>query len=109
MRNSTSFHTRERNLRSSIETDVRTYIILSQKIRKPNYLLVFGSNKAKGLKQDSQIWYKFAPKYLIHELHAILLTILFFVGGLTAVIWTDFVQTILMILGAFVLMVIGKN
>jgi Na+/proline symporter len=25
-------------------------------------------------------------------------------GGLTAVIWTDFVQTILMIVGAFILM-----
>lgn len=35
--------------------------------------------------------------------------ILCFVGGLTAVIWTDFVQTILMILGALVLMVIGEN
>ena len=29
-------------------------------------------------------------------------------GGLTAVIWTDFVQTILMIVGAFILMAICK-
>ncbi|KAK3785327.1 hypothetical protein RRG08_045555 [Elysia crispata] len=28
-------------------------------------------------------------------------------GGLTAVIWTDFIQTVIMILGAFVLMVMG--
>ncbi|CAH1787280.1 unnamed protein product [Owenia fusiformis] len=28
-------------------------------------------------------------------------------GGLTAVIWTDFIQTIIMIIGAFVLMIIG--
>ena len=30
-------------------------------------------------------------------------------GGLTAVIWTDFVQTVLMIVGAFVLCVKGKT
>ena len=29
-------------------------------------------------------------------------------GGLTAVIWTDFVQTVLMIIGAFILMAICK-
>jgi Na+/proline symporter len=29
-------------------------------------------------------------------------------GGLTAVIWTDFVQTVLMIIGAFVLCIKGK-
>ena len=29
-------------------------------------------------------------------------------GGLTAVIWTDFVQTILMIIGAFILCAKGK-
>ena len=28
-------------------------------------------------------------------------------GGLTAVIWTDFIQTIIMIIGAFILMIIG--
>ncbi|RUS87835.1 hypothetical protein EGW08_004434 [Elysia chlorotica] len=28
-------------------------------------------------------------------------------GGLTAVIWTDFIQTVIMILGAFVLMIMG--
>ncbi|XP_074640673.1 sodium/glucose cotransporter 4-like isoform X2 [Tubulanus polymorphus] len=28
-------------------------------------------------------------------------------GGLTAVIWTDFIQTIIMIIGAFVLMILG--
>ena len=71
-------------------------------IGKQNNFEVFGSKIAKKK-------YKFAPKNVIHEFHAILLTILCFVGGLTAVIWTDFVQTILMILGAFVLMVIGKN
>ena len=30
-------------------------------------------------------------------------------GGLTAVIWTDFVQTVLMILGSVVLSVIGTT
>ncbi|XP_063869321.1 sodium/mannose cotransporter SLC5A10-like isoform X2 [Scylla paramamosain] len=30
-------------------------------------------------------------------------------GGLTAVVWTDFVQTILMIVGAFILMVLSFN
>lgn len=30
-------------------------------------------------------------------------------GGLTAVIWTDFVQTILMIIGALILCGIGKK
>ena len=29
-------------------------------------------------------------------------------GGLTAVIWTDFVQTIIMLIGAFILMGMGK-
>ena len=28
-------------------------------------------------------------------------------GGLTAVIWTDFIQTIIMLIGAFYLMIIG--
>jgi Na+/proline symporter len=31
--------------------------------------------------------------------------IVFLGGGLSAVIWTDFVQTILMVIGAFILMV----
>ena len=30
-------------------------------------------------------------------------------GGLSAVIWTDFVQTILMVIGAFILMVFAMN
>ena len=30
-------------------------------------------------------------------------------GGLTAVIWTDFVQTIIMLIGAFILMGMGNN
>ena len=30
-------------------------------------------------------------------------------GGLSAVIWTDFVQTILMVIGAIILMVMGKD
>ena len=30
-------------------------------------------------------------------------------GGLSAVIWTDFVQTVLMIIGAFILTGIGEN
>ena len=30
-------------------------------------------------------------------------------GGLTAVIWTDFGQTIIMLAGGFVLMVLGKE
>ena len=29
-------------------------------------------------------------------------------GGLTAVVWTDFVQTALMVAGAFVFMVLGE-
>lgn len=29
-------------------------------------------------------------------------------GGLTAVIWTDFIQTIIMVVGAFILMVMSK-
>ena len=29
-------------------------------------------------------------------------------GGLSAVIWTDFVQTVLMIIGAFILTAIGE-
>ena len=29
-------------------------------------------------------------------------------GGLTAVIWTDFVQTIIMLIGALYLMVVGE-
>jgi Na+/proline symporter len=32
--------------------------------------------------------------------------ILFFLGGLSAVIWTDFIQTIIMIISAFILMII---
>ena len=31
-----------------------------------------------------------------------------FVGGLTAVIWTDFIQTIIMLVGAFYLMIKSK-
>lgn len=31
-----------------------------------------------------------------------------FAGGLTAVIWTDFIQTIIMVCGAIALMVLGK-
>ena len=31
-----------------------------------------------------------------------------FPGGLTAVIWTDFIQTIIMMVGATALMIIGK-
>lgn len=31
------------------------------------------------------------------------------VGGLTAVIWTDFIQTILMVIGAFILMGMSKT
>lgn len=30
-------------------------------------------------------------------------------GGLTAVIWTDFVQTIIMLIGSFILMGMGNN
>ena len=30
-------------------------------------------------------------------------------GGLTAVIWTDFIQTVLMIIGAVVLAILGAN
>lgn len=30
-------------------------------------------------------------------------------GGLTAVIWTDFVQTIIMLIGAFILMGMGND
>ena len=30
-------------------------------------------------------------------------------GGLSAVIWTDFVQTVLMIIGAFILTAIGEG
>ena len=30
-------------------------------------------------------------------------------GGLAAVIWTDFVQTIIMLIGAFILMVMGTS
>ena len=30
------------------------------------------------------------------------------IGGLTAVIWTDFIQTIIMIISAFILMIISK-
>ena len=30
-------------------------------------------------------------------------------GGLTAVIWTDFIQTVLMIIGAVVLAILGIN
>jgi Na+/pantothenate symporter len=30
-------------------------------------------------------------------------------GGLTAVIWTDFIQTVIMLIGAFILMGICKN
>lgn len=33
----------------------------------------------------------------------------FVVGGLTAVIWTDFVQTILMIIGAVTLAIMGEQ
>ena len=29
-------------------------------------------------------------------------------GGLTAVIWTDFIQTILMLIGAIILAALGK-
>ncbi len=29
-------------------------------------------------------------------------------GGLTAVIWTDFVQTVIMVIGAAILMVVSK-
>jgi Na+/proline symporter len=31
------------------------------------------------------------------------------VGGLTAVIWTDFIQTVLMIIGAIVLAILGRT
>jgi Na+/pantothenate symporter len=31
-----------------------------------------------------------------------------FIGGLTAVIWTDFIQTIIMIISAVILMIISK-
>jgi len=34
--------------------------------------------------------------------------LLLYAGGLSAVIWTDFVQVFIMIIGAFVLMVISK-
>ena len=30
-------------------------------------------------------------------------------GGLTAVIWTDFIQTVIMLMGATALMIIGKT
>ena len=29
-------------------------------------------------------------------------------GGLTAVIWTDFIQVVIMVLGAFILMIMSK-
>ena len=31
-----------------------------------------------------------------------------FLGGLSAVIWTDFIQTILMIIGAILLAILGR-
>ena len=31
-----------------------------------------------------------------------------FSGGLTAVIWTDFIQVVIMVLGAFILMIMSK-
>jgi Na+/proline symporter len=31
------------------------------------------------------------------------------IGGLTAVIWTDFIQTIIMLIGALVLMGLSKS
>ncbi len=34
--------------------------------------------------------------------------LLFLLGGLSAVIWTDFIQTILMIIGAILLAILGR-
>jgi len=49
-------------------------------------------------------WHKIIASILlkIKPFHA-----LFANSGLTAVIWTDFVQTVLMIIGAFILMILG--
>lgn len=38
-----------------------------------------------------------------------LLSLVLLTGGLTAVIYTDVLQTLIMVLGAFVLMFIGKG
>ena len=33
----------------------------------------------------------------------------FYLGGLTAMIWTDFIQTVIMVLSAFILMIISRS
>jgi Na+/proline symporter len=58
--------------------------------------------QAMGLEGDAGIYISILILLAIAALFTI-------TGGLTAVIWTDFVQTIIMLIGSFILMAMGNN